>query len=173
MSISLRALVAGFVLAVVTGCSPRPPTLTPRSAEVTSATAQGLGLRVHLTANNPNWYGLTVQSVHIRVTLASQDLGMVDIPNATELPAGRDVPVDADLTVPWVNLPGLILTTVLNPAVPYRLDGTVRVGGSRIHMDVPFLVQSTLPRQVLIDAAGAGVTPILNQLPIQIQGGSP
>ena len=152
-----HALLASGLLLAACGLRPTLPTLTPRSAEITSIATTGLGLRVHLLANNPNAYGLTVQSIRTRVTLASHDLGESQVATTFTLPSHRDVPLDTDVHVPWNDLPGILLASALNENVPYHLDGTVRVGGERIHLDVPFQMDSTLPRSLLLNAVGNAV----------------
>lgn len=150
----LRTAALTFALSLV-ACSPEPPRLTPQSSEVTGVSSQGLGLRVHLNANNPNRVDLTVQSVDVRVTLAARDLGRSVLNDRTRLPAGRDVALSLDLNAPWGDLPGLLMVTALNENVPYQLDGTVRVGGERVQLQVPFHLESTVPRSVLLSAAGS------------------
>lgn len=155
-----RRLVLAFALGsglALVGCDffrPKPPKLTPRSAEITQVTSAGLGIRVHLTANNPNRVDLSVQNIDVRTTLAGRDLGRSRIANTTRLPSHQDVPLSIELLAPWQDLPGILVATALNENVPYHLSGTVRVGGERINLDVPFEVDSTLPRQILVNAAG-------------------
>lgn len=142
-------------LLTVAACSPEPPRLTPQSSEVTGVSSQGMNLRVHLNANNPNRVDLTVQSIDVRVTLAARDLGRSVVNDRTRLPAGRDVPLAIDVSAAWGDLPGLLLVTALNENVPYVLDGTARVGGERVQLQVPFHLESTVPRSVLMSAAGS------------------
>jgi hypothetical protein len=54
----------------------------------------------------------------------------------------------------WRDLPGILAASMLNENIPYRLEGTARVGGERLNVDVPFRMESTLPRRILLDAAG-------------------
>ncbi len=144
-------------LCLVAACDwlrPAPPRITPRSASITSATSQGLGLRVELTAHNPNRVDVTVRSIEVRVTLAGRDLGTTRVPDSTSLPSRRDVTLTVNVVAPWQDLPGIVVATALNENVPYRLDGTARVGGERVNLDVPFHVESTMPRSVLTGALG-------------------
>lgn len=136
---------------------PTPPRITPRAAAVTSAGSAGLGLRVDLVANNPNRVDVTVQSIDVRVSLAGRDLGLTHLAQATRLPSRQDVPLSVNVTAPWSDLPGIVLTTALNENVPYHLDGTAHVGAGRFTLDVPFAVDSTMPRSVLTGALSNSV----------------
>ncbi len=149
-----RALLLASLASVA--CSllkPPPPVITPRSATVTRASAEGLGLRVELSARNTARVDVTVQSIDVRLTLAGRDLGMTHVGGETRLPTNTDVPLSLDVTAPWQDLPGILLATAFNENVPYHLDGTIRVGGPRINVDVPFQMDSTIPRSVLTGAA--------------------
>ncbi len=154
MNLTRRALVLTALVAASCGLfRPPPPVITPRAATVTSATSAGLGLRVELTARSTARVDLTVQSIDVRLTLAGRDLGLSHVTNATRLPSNTDVPLTLDVTAPWQDLPGILLATALNENVPYHLDGTVRVGGERLNVDVPFQMDSTIPRSILTGAA--------------------
>ena len=143
---------------------PTPPHITPRAAAVTSASTAGLGLRVDLVANNPNRVDVTVQSIDVRVSLAGRDLGLTHLAQVTRLPSRQDVPLSVNVTAPWSDLPGILFTTALNENVPYHLDGTAHVGAGRFTLDVPFAVDSTMPRSVLTGALSNSV-PSLPSLP--------
>ena len=145
------------------GCRLSPPRLTPRSADITSVTASGLGLRLHFTANNPNRLGVTVRSVTAHVTVAGQDLGTTQIPNSTTLPPDVDVPLDTDVTLAWTNLPALALATLTSPTVPFHVDGTAGVGTSDVQFDVPFQFDGVFSQSALATAAANSVP---NLLPI-------
>jgi Late embryogenesis abundant protein len=154
MNHTRRALLAAPLLALA--CSllkPSPPVITPRSASVTRATSAGLGLRVELSARNTARVDVTIQSIDVRLTLAGRDLGMTHIGGETRLPSNTDVPLSLEVTAPWQDLPGILLATAFNENVPYHLDGTVRVGGEHLNVDVPFQMDSTIPRSVLTGAA--------------------
>ena len=156
MTIDRRSMLFGAFASLALGCArPEPPRITPRSADVTGVTAQGLGLRVHCVVRNTNRFDLTVQRVSVRLTLAGRDLGVTELPSTLRLPTNTDVPMDIDVRAPWGDLPGIVAVTVFNENIPYRLDGTARVGGERLNVDVPFTLESTLPRRVLLGAASS------------------
>lgn len=148
------ALFLAASLAVSACARPQPPRITPRAAAVTGVDGSGLRLRVQLMAHNPNSIDVTVQRIDVDVTIGGQALGRSTVSNRVRLVARQDVPISVDLTAGWRDLPGLLAASVLNENVPYRLDGTARVGGDRINVDVPFRMESTLPRRILIEAAG-------------------
>ena len=151
-------MLLGILAFLAFGCSrPEPPRITPRSAEVTSATAEGLGLRVHCLVRNGNSFGLTIQRVSVRLTLAGRDLGLTELHSALRLPTNTDVPMDIDVRAAWGDLAGIIAISVFNENIPYRLDGSARVGGERLNIDVPFTLESTLPRRILLGAASSVV----------------
>lgn len=152
MTTDRRSMLFAVALLALGCAKPQPPRITPRSADVTGANSQGLGLRVHCVVRNTNGFDLTVQRVSVRLTLASRDLGATELPSALRLPSNVDVPMDIEVRAPWGDLPGIIAVTLFNENVPYRLDGTARVGGRNLNLDVPFTLESTLPRRVLTGA---------------------
>lgn len=164
MTTDRRTMLLGALAALAAACArPQAPTITPRSADVTGATTQGLGLRVHCVVRNVNAFDLTVQRVSVRLTLAGRDLGVTQFASALRLPTNTDVPMDIDVHAPWGDLPGIIAVSMFNENIPYRLDGTARVGGPRLNVDVPFTLQSTLPRRVLtgaLSSATPGLPPL-------------
>ena len=160
------------------GCKPAQPTITPRSVAVTGTTSAGLGLQVHLLVNNPNRIDFTVQSIDAHVIMAGVDLGRSTVQNATRLPSNQDVGIDANLTATWNDLPRLLMSTAMTENVPYHLDGTVSVGSSDIHFNVPFQVDSTLPRRILVEAGRNAMpsglpTEVPTQVPTQLPPGFP
>jgi hypothetical protein len=156
MTTDRRTLLLGVLAALSASCAkPEPPRITPRSADVTSANSQGLGLRVHCLVKNTNAFDLTIQRITVRLTLASRDLGVTELASTLRLPTNVDVPMDIDVRAPWGDLPGIVAVTMFNENIPYRLNGTARVGGSRLNVDVPFTLETTLPRRVLLGAASS------------------
>lgn len=148
------AFLLATTLTAVSCSRPQPPRITPRAAAVSGIDASGLRLRVQLDAHNPNGFDVTVQRIDVDVTIGGQALGRSSVTNRVRLVSNRDVPITVDVAAGWRDLPGLLAASVLNENVPYRLEGTARVGGERLNVDVPFRMESTLPRRILIDAAG-------------------
>ena len=123
MTIDRRSMLLGLAATLALGCArPTPPRITPRSADVTGATAQGLGLKVHCVVRNGNSFDLTVQRISVRLTLGGRDLGVTDLQRTIRLPSNVDVPMDIDVRAPWVDLAGLIAVSVF---IPHFRDGII------------------------------------------------
>lgn len=144
-----------LMLTVTAACdaiNPTPPWITPHAVAVTGASAQGLSLRVDLSVRHGNRVSVTVRSVDVRVSLAGRDLGMSHFAQPVRLPPDEDVPMSVQVTAAWGDLPGIVVATALNEQVPYHLDGTAHVKAGYFTLDVPFSVDSTMPRSVLTSA---------------------
>ena len=164
---------AGMALAIQIGCNARPvpPVITPQSAEVVSVTPAGLGMRVRLSAHNPNSYDVMVRTVDAHVTVAGRDLGTSQSLTPFTLASQRDVPITATLTIPWNDLSGLVAATLATPVIAYHLDGTVAVGVRDVSLNVPFQMDGTMPREQLVSAAMNSFLPngVIPSLPM-LQG---
>jgi LEA14-like dessication related protein len=147
------------------GCSkPEPPRLTPQSVEVTSVSPTTVGLRLKLDAYNPNSFGLSVRSLSARVTLDEHiDLGTAEVPTGVSLAAKAHSPVVADLQLPWRNAADVAKIATNRPSVPYRVDGTARVGGERLNVDLPFQLNGVLTREQALLAGLRGISNLLNR----------
>lgn len=170
VSTSTRAAVtaaAGVLCALgAAGCvRPRPPTITPRTVEVTQITANGLGLRVTVTANNPNRYAIVAQGVSAHVTLAGRDLGTTQSASGMSLSPHIDTTFSTELSVGWMDLPGLLAATVMSPQLPYHVEGTVDVGARDVRLRVPFAMDGAIPRAQVITATMNSVIPSLTAPP--------
>jgi LEA14-like dessication related protein len=155
-----RAAALAFALCAAAGaaCTPDPPTLTPQLAQVTDASPAGLGLRIQLDAYNPNSITLAVRSVSARVTLAERiDLGAAELPSGVSLASKAHTPVVVDLRLPWRNAAELAMLAATQPSTPYRIDGTAKVGGERLNVDLPFQLRGTLTREQLLGAGLRGI----------------
>lgn len=153
-AVCLSALAVPVICLTASCARPQPPRLTPRAASVASVSATGLQLNVELDAHNPNGIDLTVRRVDVDVTLGGQALGRSSVTESLRLVAGRSVPMRVTVSAGWRDLPGILAASMLNENIPYRLEGTARVGGERLNVDVPFRMESTLPRRILLEAAG-------------------
>jgi LEA14-like dessication related protein len=153
----MRPARATLLLAVLalSACRlrPEPPTITPQSAQVVGASSAGLSLRLALSAHNPNRIPLTARWVRAHVVLGGRDLGTTQVATPLTLPARGDAVVSTDVIVGWMDLPALIAQTAFTPAVPLHVDGTVGVGLRGANVTVPFQLDTTMPQQVLVNAA--------------------
>lgn len=154
----LTSLVLCVALgAIGCGCGARPhtPTITPRSTQITGLASGGLAMRIDILIYNPNSYALTVQSVTADVTAQGQDLGTVHHPHQVSLPAGQNVPIVVDITVPWGDLPSLAASALFSAGIPYNVRGRVVVSGvGSFTVEVPFELNGTIPRNMLISLPG-------------------
>jgi LEA14-like dessication related protein len=153
-----RLLLVGLLLSAA--CStPEPPRLVPQEAAVTSVGAAGVGLVIKIQATNPNRFELSAQSVTGKATLAGKwQLGTVRIDTPVVLPGSATTTLDVPMTLPWTDMQTLATLASSPGPVPYVFDGTVTIGGGRLHVDLPFSVSGTITRE---QAAGA----LLNSLP--------
>lgn len=149
-----RAIALALALGALLGCAkPDPPVLKPERAKVTGVTLTGVTLAVDLDAYNPNPIGLSARSVRARVVLDGKtDLGEVTVPTKVELPAKQHTKMTANLSLAWPGVSTLGGLVASGRDVPYRVDGTVDLGGNTVHFDVPFHMEGTLTRQELVDA---------------------
>ena len=146
-------------------CSaPEPPRLTPQVVQVTSVSPTALGLRLQLDAYHPNSVGLSVRSLTARVTLAERvDLGTAEVPSGVALSPKAHSPVVADLQLPWRNATEVAALATSQPTVPYRIDGTMRVGGEKLNFELPFQLQGVLTREQVLQASLRGLTNVLGR----------
>lgn len=162
MAIRLLSFLSVILAVGCSACGARPavPTITPRSTQITGLASGGLAMRIDILIYNPNGYDLTVESINARVNAQGHDLGEVQQAQQIPLPAGQNTPLVADITVPWGDLPSLAATALFSPAIPYHVDGHVRVGGvAGFTVMAPFQVDGQIPRTMLVPAVpGIGIS---------------
>jgi len=151
------SLIAVLALA---GCAkPDPPKLTPERAKVTSVTATGIGFELELDAYNPNAVTLSTRKVDAKVTLDGKyDMGKVTVATPLELPAKKHTKLTVPVSTKWSDLSSVAALAASNRTVPYRVDGTVQLGGDTLNVDVPFHMDGTVTHEQLVQAT-------LNSLP--------
>jgi LEA14-like dessication related protein len=147
-------LSIGFV-ALALGCSkPKPPTLTPRSAQVSAIKPDGVQLALVLAAHNPNGFPIVASAVN--GTFELQDgtpLGAAQSTESFTIPSEGDQDLKATLDVRFQSLSVLAPYALQAKPVPYRVRGSARIGGENLNVDVPFSIDGVLtPEQVV--AAG-------------------
>ncbi len=160
-SLSRRALwvsLSVLVLALA-GCSkPEPPTVQPRSVRATTVGPDRITLAVELDVHNPNAFALAVESVRGVLALdGGAELGTAHAEPRTPLPARASSVVTLNLDVPWQNLPALAPYALSGADVPYRFRGTAKLGGERLNVDVPFVVEGKLTRVQVIELGLRGL----------------
>ena len=148
MLVRVAALLVGLLVA---GCSsPSPPKVTVHSSEFVSSSAKELVVRVHLSMVNVNSYAMTLQSVKAKVTVAGHQVTEVLVPYTISLPPSKEVPVDTDLVIPKPVVQQLRDQAAHAASVPYKVEGSVIVGASGVHVTVPFENTGSVTREVLI-----------------------
>jgi LEA14-like dessication related protein len=122
----LAALRLVLVLLLV-GCGHvERPRFVPQHAEWLGGDAHGLALRVTLAAYNPNPFELPLRDLRATVTLANAPRAEAEVTNLTVvLPPQREIPVTADLIVPWHSIPHVASAFMGASELPYQVDGTI------------------------------------------------
>jgi LEA14-like dessication related protein len=146
----LPALLAGLALA----CSkPAPPTLTPEKATLTRIDLTGVALDLALSATNPNSSDLTATGLSSHVVVdKTHDVGTVTVPKSITLPAGQTTKLDVPVSLSWSEMGLLAELAASKSAVPYSVDGTLEMGGSLLHVGVPFHFDGTISQQQIAGA---------------------
>jgi LEA14-like dessication related protein len=162
----LFAAVA-LVLVACSACSkPEPPRLTPLSAKVTAISTQGIDVDVKLQAENPNDSAISAQSLTATITLDGRYvLGTVTVPNRIKLPGHQKTTIDVPVTSRWKDLAGLASLAAAGKDVPYKVDGTVELGGDIVSIAVPFSIAGTVTREQLAQAALSSLPKIPGLIP--------
>jgi len=159
----VRLWTALALLTLATGCAkPKPPTITPKSAQVLAVSATGVTLEVAFDVANPNRFPLIVQAVDGRFSLgagAGVELGKAHAEPASSIPAQGSSTVNSQIAVAWTNLVALTPFLLSPAAVPYRFDGEATVGGESLNVKVPFTLSGELTRAQLISAGLSGFAP--------------
>ncbi len=142
------ALLAG-------ACSkPEPPKLVPKEVSVTAVGPTGLSLLLRMEATNPNRITLSAQSIVAKAKLDGKwDLGTVTISRPIALPPNTPTMIDVPMTMPWTDVKALGALAAAPGPVPYVVEGTVTVGGERLHVDLPFSLSGTVTREQIVNAA--------------------
>lgn len=150
----MRRLVVLLAAVLVVACSkPKPPTITPHSAEVKSVSPTALVLHTQFDVHNPNGFPLVVRKVSGKLTVAgSVDMGSTTVPSGVSIPANGTQRVASDLSVSWQNLGQLVPYAVSGKPVPYSFDGKATVGGKSLNVDVPFSIKGQLTSEQLLSA---------------------
>jgi LEA14-like dessication related protein len=149
-------------LTLATACAkPKPPTITPKSAQVLAFGATGVTLSVAFDVANPNRFPLAVHAVDGRFALgagAGVELGKAHAEPASSIPARGTSTVTSQVAVGWTNLAALTPFLLSPAAVPYRFDGTATLGGESLNVDLPFTLTGELTRAQLINAGLSGLS---------------
>lgn len=139
---------------------PKPPIVTPKSAQVLAVAPGGVQLAVAFEVTNPNRFPLIVHSVdgHFAVGAgAGTELGTAHAEPATSIAAEATSTVTSTVAVGWTNLAALMPFALSAGAVPYTFTGSASLGGSELNVSVPFTLTGELTRAQLISVGMAGL----------------
>jgi len=161
-----RHLVAASAFVLVACARPDPPKLTPLSVKITAITPLSIDVDLKIEAENPNSSALSARSVTATITLDDRYVvGTVTLPHAIKLPAHKKTILDVPVSSRWKDLSGLATLAAAGKDIPYKVDGTVELGGDTLHLDVPFHVAGTLTREQLLQATLSSLPKIPGLLP--------
>jgi LEA14-like dessication related protein len=151
-------------LALAACSKPKPPTLTPRAAQVTAVSATGVELGVELDAHNPNGFPLMCSQVTAAFELQDgTPLGSATSSEPFTLPADGDATIQAKLQVRFSSASALAPYALAAKPVPYRLRGSARVGGENLNVEVPFSLDGVLTPEQVIAAGLHGAANLLQK----------
>lgn len=161
----LRSLLSLVVLALAVGCSkPKPPTLTPRSAQVSAIKPDGVQLALVLAAHNPNGFPIVANSVNGSFELQDgTPLGSAQSAESFTIPSEGDRDLQATLDVRFSSLSVLAPYALAAKAVPYRIRGSARIGSESLNVDVPFTIDGVLTPEQVVAASLHGAANLLAQ----------
>jgi len=149
-------------LSLASGCTkPKPPTVTPKSAQVLAATGSGVTLAVTFDVANPNRFPLVVHAVDGRFflgTAAGVELGKAHAEPSSSIPAQGTSTVTSQIAIGWTNLAALAPFVLSPAAVPYRFDGNATFGGESLNVSLPFTLTGQLTRAELLNAGLSGLS---------------
>jgi LEA14-like dessication related protein len=157
----MRALLrVAVAIAALSGCSkPSPPTIVPEKVVVTRIDLAGIALDLSMSATNPNDVDLSASDVSAHLVVEKHDVGTMTLPRTITLPAGKTTKLDVPVTMKWSDVGLVAQLAASSGSVPYTVDGTLDMGGSLLHVGVPFRFEGTITHAQI---AGA----MMNSLPL-------
>jgi LEA14-like dessication related protein len=160
--IARRLTALALAAALAAACKqPEPPRVTPKEARVAAVSPQGLEVVVKVEATNPNSISLSAQSFTGKAKLDGKwEMGTVTISKPVVLPPNVPTTIDVPMTMPWTDVKALATIIGAQRPVPYVVDGTIKIGGERLNVDVPFAVSGTISREELTAAALKSISAI-------------
>ncbi|MCB9591164.1 MAG: LEA type 2 family protein [Sandaracinaceae bacterium] len=147
-----RTILPLAAMVLLSGCiAGQLPTVRTDQIEVRGIGLEGLTLAVRLVITNERHSDtIHLDALRVHVTVADQDLGVVDVPEAVDLPPNEPVIIESDVSVPVTSLPDLALAAAGGP-VPYHLDGRAHV--LNIGWTVDFEYDGDIPQNQIMGAA--------------------
>ena len=144
-----------LVVALTAACQkPDPPRITPKEVSVVAVGSSGLDLLLKVEATNPNRITLSAQSFTGKAKLDGKwDMGAVTVSKPVVLPPNVPTMIDVPMKLPWSDAVALASLATAQRPIPYVVDGSVKVGGERLNVDVPFTISGTITREQITSAA--------------------
>jgi Late embryogenesis abundant protein len=151
---SRRRLLPVIAVSLAACSTPAPPTVTAESVSLTRLDAAGVALRMELDATNPNASDVSVSAVTSRILIdEAHEVGRVTVPETMTLAAGKTTKVDVSVSMGWTDVGFLAQLAFTGKDVPYSVDGTLALGGSLLHVGVPFHMQGRISHDQLMNLA--------------------
>lgn len=149
---------------VASACKkPDPPHVVPKEARVVGLGPRGLDVQLKVEATNPNGVTLSVQSFTGKAKLDGRwDMGSVTVSKPVVLPPRTPTMIDVPMTLPWTDMTALAQLATSPRPVPYVVEGTAKIGGEKLNVDVPFSIPGTITREQIV-AAALGSLPAFSQ----------
>lgn len=147
-----RTIPPVLALLFASGCiAGHLPSVRTDQIDVRGIGATGLTLGVRLVATNDHHdETIRVDALRVHVTVADQDLGVVDVPEQVDLPPNQPVIIDSEVNAPVTSLPELALAAASGP-VPYHLEGRAHV--LNVGWTVDFQYDGFVPQEQILGAA--------------------
>jgi hypothetical protein len=82
----------------------------------------------------------------------THDVGTITLPKSITLPAGKTTRLEVPVALKWSDMGVLAQLATTTGAVPYSVDGTLEMGGSLLHVGVPFHVDGSISREQIVGA---------------------
>ena len=121
---------------------------------VTAVSPTGMQMSVELSVDNPNGVDLSGRSVTAKVVLDGKyPMSPVTVPHDFTLKAKDRSHLVVPVAVKWEEVSTVLALASANRNVPYDVDGTVKLGGDVLSLDVPFHIRGELTREQLVQTA--------------------
>jgi hypothetical protein len=157
----VRSSVLAAALLALACSRPKPPTITPEKAVVTSIGPSGIQMNLELGVHNPNAIDISARAVTAKVVLDGRHtLSQVTVPHEFTLTARAPSRLVVPMSLQWADVSVLLSLAAANRDIPYEVDGAVSLGGDLLHADVPFRLSGVLTREQLVQTT-------LNSLPFR------
>ncbi len=166
MRLSRRSLLLStVVLAASAGCTihVETPRLTARDMRFTGVDGNGLTFTVTFAAHNSNTFNLDLRDINAHLWLDGNDVGSGVSAVSAHLPAQQEVPVTAQVTVPWNGAPAWLLAAAGSPTVNYVLRGDVTVQ-HYLSVRTSFETSGTVPRDFFMRGATGAINNVINSV---------